>query len=123
MLEKYANQTEDKHLIEHVVDQIWAQYDEDNSGTLEIDEAYDFMKIVLNIHEKMVAHKLDRPVKDITDDQVNTAMKDADTNHDGIITKDEMYKWVTLFMNTDEKYQDEKHACLEKHHEHGVIVV
>lgn len=52
------------------------------------------MKIVLNVHEKMIANKLNRPVNDITDDQVNQAMKDADANQDGIISKVEMNKWV-----------------------------
>jgi len=46
------------------------QYDADGSGLLDKNESFDFIKIVLEMHEKMLAHKLGRPVNDITKEEV-----------------------------------------------------
>lgn len=39
LIQKYIEKADNKLIIEHIVDQIWAQYDTDKSGTLEKDEA------------------------------------------------------------------------------------
>jgi hypothetical protein len=51
LLDKYADQGKDKLIVEHIIDQIWTQYDYDNSGSLERTEAFDFIQIVLQLHE------------------------------------------------------------------------
>ena len=81
------------------------------------------MKIVLTIHEKMIAEKIGRDAKEITNEEVLQAMKDCDTNQDGKISKDEMNSWVLAFLNKDDCYHREKEACLELNHEHGVLAV
>ena len=123
LISKLENETQDKSVIEHVIDQIWVQYDSDKNGYLDKEEGYDFMKIVLNVHEKMIAEKINREPKSISDEEVLQAMKDCDTDHDGKITKDEMNTWVVAFLKNDENYHKEKEECLEYNHEAGVSCV
>ena len=108
MISKLEKENQDKSVIEHVVDQIWVQYDSDNNGSLDKEEGYDFMKIVLNVHEKMVAGKIGREAKEISDEEVLQAMKDCDTDKDGKISKEEMNAWVLNFLKQDENYHKEK---------------
>lgn len=41
--------------MEHIIDQVWAQYDTNNSGVLERDQAFNFIGMTLEIKEKTLA--------------------------------------------------------------------
>ena len=74
------------------------------------------------MHEKMTAKKLGRPAKDITKEEVEAAMELCDTNHDGMLSKDEMNKWIVEHMNNNAQYKAEQariHDCSGDHHHHG----
>lgn len=60
LIQKYIQKSDNKLIIEHIVDQIWTQYDVDNSGVLENDEAQSFIGMVLDIHEKTLASEVGR---------------------------------------------------------------
>lgn len=122
LLSRYSDQKDNKFVIEHIIDQIWAQYDADGSGALDRNESFDFIKIVLEMHEKISAKKLNRDIRDITKDEVETAMELCDTNHDGMLSKDEMNKWIIEHMNNNAQYKAEQarmHDCSGHHHGHG----
>ena len=55
LLQKYQDQGDNKQVIEHIIDQIWTQYDYDNSGSLDKKESYDFLRTVLTHYEKSLA--------------------------------------------------------------------
>lgn len=107
LLNKYSDQKDNKFVIEHIIDQIWAQYDYDGSGSLDRDESFDFIKIVLEMHEQLVAKKLGRPANLITKTEVDEAMILCDTNSDGIISKKEMNTWIVEHMQGNENYKNE----------------
>ena len=67
LIQKYIEKSENKLIIEHIVDQIWTQYDTDNSGILERDEAHSFVGMVLDIHEKTLASEVGRKPREITE--------------------------------------------------------
>ena len=74
------------------------------------------------MHEKISAKKLNRDIRDITKDEVETAMELCDTNHDGMLSKDEMNKWIIEHMNNNAQYKAEQarmHDCSGHHHGHG----
>ena len=102
LLDKYADQGEDKLIIEHIIDQIWTQYDYDNSGSLERAEAFDFIQIVLQLHEKHVARDIGIKPRQVTEQEVEVAIELADENHDGVITKEEMTHWLAYYMSHSE---------------------
>ena len=79
MIQKYIEKSDNKLIIEHIVDQIWSQYDVDNSGVLERDEAQSFIGMVLDIHEKTLASEVGRAPKEITEEDINKVIKVFDT--------------------------------------------
>ena len=89
-------------MIDHIIDQIWTQYDYDNSGNLEGDEAYDFLKTVLLANEKMLAQASERDPKEISDEDVRKAFKNVDTNKDGFLTKVELAVWIKDYMTQND---------------------
>lgn len=98
LIQKYIEKSENKLIIEHIVDQIWSQYDTDNSGVLERDEAQSFVGMVLDIHEKTLAAEVGRQPMEITEAQINEVIEQGDTNHDGNLSKEEVNAWVKKFM-------------------------
>ena len=55
---KYASNTGNKMIISHIVDQIWIQYDNDNSGHLDQMESRAFMRVVMELHESTITKLL-----------------------------------------------------------------
>ena len=56
--------------------------------------------MVLDIHERTIAEQEGRKPRDISTKDVLEAIKEADKNKDGKISKEEMQVWVIKFMNT-----------------------
>ena len=69
---------------------MWNQYDYDKSGTLDEKESYDFISVVLQMNENMLAKACNREIKQITEDQIKTTIKIVDANHDGKLSKEEL---------------------------------
>ena len=89
LLEKYHSKGENKQIISHLVDQIWAQYDVSNTGVLDPEESNKFIRMVLSIHERTVAASLERELKPVPQADVDRAIADCDKDKDGKISKKE----------------------------------
>jgi hypothetical protein len=50
---------------------VWTQYDYDNNGTLDEHESRDFIHIVLQMNESILAKNLGRPIREITQEMVS----------------------------------------------------
>ncbi len=68
------------HETQHIVEDIWKQYDEDQSGTLNVDDTLPFFKIFI----------ANRPDLGLTEENYQTWFDAIDGDHDGTITKEEM---------------------------------
>jgi len=77
-------------VIEHIIDQVWNQYDYDHSGTLDETESYDFIKVVLQMNEDMLAKSMNRECKHVTPEEIKNTFKVMDVNKDGKLSKDEL---------------------------------
>jgi hypothetical protein len=60
IINKYSDIDPPKQLIEHIVDQVWVQFDHDKSGVLEKDEQVNFIGTVLEMKEKVIAREQNR---------------------------------------------------------------
>ena len=54
---------------------------------LEKEEQVNFIGTVLEMKEKIIAKELNRPPKEITEEEVYNLIKECDLDHDGKITK------------------------------------
>lgn len=59
-----------KSIIDHIVEQVWRQYDYDGNGFLDEKESYDFLNIVLQLNESMLAKANNRQIREITEQEV-----------------------------------------------------
>lgn len=46
------------------------------------------------MHEKILANTINRPIKEITDEEVKKKVLECDQNQDGLISKSEMQDWI-----------------------------
>lgn len=90
-------------IIEHIVDQVWVQYDYDKNGILDIRESSDFLKTVLQLHQNMIAKLKFREPRQITDEEVAVAMEECDKDHDRQITRQELNTWIVEHMKKQEE--------------------
>lgn len=58
LLQRYRNMSIDEEILNHIVDQIWRQYDTDGCGFLNEEESYQFISMVLQLNETMLAKSL-----------------------------------------------------------------
>ena len=86
--------------MKHIIDQVWAQYDTNNSGVLERDQAFNFIGMTLEIKERTLAHEEGREPQDIKEDDVEAVFEACDIDHDGNLSKDEMQAWLLNYMKT-----------------------
>lgn len=114
LIQKYIEKSENKLIIEHIVDQIWAQYDTDNSGVLERDEAQSFVGMVLDIHEKTLAAEVGRKPKEITEEDIEAVIKEGDTDNDGNLSKEEVNNWVKRFMQKSTQHKADYAKAIQK---------
>lgn len=77
-------------------------------------EASDFMRIVLEMHEKLVSTTFDRPYRDIDQTQIEHAVKDLDKNKDNKITKAEIRDWVVRYMQSNNAITSKHHSMMRK---------
>jgi len=49
-----------KHIVEHIVDQVWDQYEEAKNQPVEEDLARNFILMCLDIHEQTLAKEIGR---------------------------------------------------------------
>ena len=59
---KYKDKSDDMQLMDHIIDQIWVQYDYGKSGVLDETESYDFLSVVLQLNENMLAKSCGREI-------------------------------------------------------------
>ena len=65
LIQKYIEKAENKLIIEHIVDQIWSQYDTDNSGVIEAGEITHMLRDIYgeqferNANAKSILRKVD----------------------------------------------------------------
>ena len=71
--------------IDHIVDDIWKKFDEDASGTLNLDDTLPF-------YTEMIAN---RPELNLHPGDFMGWFDAIDQDHDGTITKDEMKAYLT----------------------------
>jgi hypothetical protein len=64
-LESHKNNSEIKHIIEHIADKVWEKYDQGKNQAADEDECKNFLLMCLDIYEKTRAKKLDRKEKEI----------------------------------------------------------
>ena len=98
-------------IIEHIVDQIWAQYDCDNSGALDQLESKAFMRVVLEHHEATIAKLLKIKPTDVSEEHILNAIEICDKDQNGLITKSELNSWLIKIM---EKEYHVKHIANHK---------
>ena len=89
--------------MQHIIDQVWNQYDYDHNGTLDHAESHDFFRVVLEMNEQVLSTLLSRPAKQISDEQIEIAVQECDSDNDGLISKDEMKRWISS--HTRNNYQ------------------
>jgi Ca2+-binding EF-hand superfamily protein len=107
LINKFKNQKMSDDLIEHLVDQVWVQYDYDHSGFLNEEQAHDFLFVVLQLNENMLAKSNERDSKDIQEELIKGSFDVVDANHDGKITKDELKTWLKSHLSKDESIHAE----------------
>ena len=101
---KYAEEdlkNQPKQLMEHIVDQVWAQYDTNHSGVLERDQAFNFIGMVLEIKERTLANEENRTPADIKEEDVEAVFEKCDIDHDGNLSKDEMKGWLVNYLSSN----------------------
>lgn len=107
VLSKYENMPLDEEIIEQIIEQVWNQYDYDHKGFLNITEAYDFLSIVLQLNENMLAKSVGREAQDITEEHVRQQIKLADANKDNKLSRLELQQWVKKHLKADNQVQME----------------
>lgn len=80
MHQSNENDDEKKSLAEHIVEQIWVQYDTNNSGDLDEFETKDFAAMVLDFHERNTAKKLEREAKEIPESRYQNVFNECEKN-------------------------------------------
>lgn len=101
---KYAEEdlkNQPKQLMEHIIDQVWQQYDTNQSGVLERDQAFNFIGMVLEIKERTLANEEGRQPADIKEDDVEGVFEKCDIDHDGNLTKSEMKDWLLKYLSAN----------------------
>jgi len=89
-LAQEKNMANKNTVISHLIDHVWAQYDYDGNGFLDETESRDFMSVVLQMNENVLAKSMDRDPVEIDEKEVHVAIEQADDNKDGKITKEEL---------------------------------
>ena len=69
---------------------------------------------MFQIHEKTVAETLNRDMRPVLEKDVSQAVKDCDINNDGVITKEELNKWMVKYMKENEVAKEENKQVLLK---------
>lgn len=54
--------------------------------------------MVLDVHEKTLAQEVGRKPRDITEADIAAVIKEGDANNDGVLSKEEVNKWLKDFM-------------------------
>jgi Ca2+-binding EF-hand superfamily protein len=70
--------------------------------------------VVLQLHENMLAKSLNREIQEITEDQIKCAVKLADLNHSGNLTRDELAVWIKSHTKQDPKIKEETELMIKK---------
>ena len=63
-----------KHIIEHVIDQVWKQYDEGKNQTVDEDECKNFILMVLDVHEQTIAKESNREPVELDEEAIEIAL-------------------------------------------------
>lgn len=100
--------------MQHIIDQVWNQYDYDHNGALDQDEAHDLFRVVLEMNEQMLSTLLARPAREISEEQIDIAVQECDSDHDGLISKDEMKKWIASHTKTNYQLKNETKEAIKR---------
>ena len=74
-----------KEIIDKYVQQIWKEFDDDESGALDRDETKEFVKkMLLEVGEST----------DFSDEEFNKCFEEFDTDGNGTVDKDEMKEFI-----------------------------
>ena len=113
-LEHHKKNNETKHIIEHIVDTVWTQYDEGKNLALDDEECKNFLLMCLDIYEKTMAKELDRKAREIDENVADKAPKQCAKNKDGKFTKEAMNSWLVHYIELNTDVLQETKMVLEK---------
>lgn len=99
LLQQFKDKLENKFVIQHILDQVWDQFvDNKTREYLNYQQAQLFLRRVFEMNEQITAQSLNRPIEEISGEDVIKAVKDCDTNEDGYISKEELQEWIVPYM-------------------------
>ena len=98
LLQNYTDESRNKEVVCRLVDLTWIRFDYDNSGVLDMQQAFDFFSSVLQHHENLMAKAQGREPEKVKDQTINKAIKDCDTKKNQQIDRKEMKTWLVRFM-------------------------
>jgi hypothetical protein len=82
-----------------MLDDVWAKYDYDGDGMLDTTkELYDFVKSLLLENQDMIAQRLGKPAKEVTEAEIRSAIQDCKTANPGHVWKGELSEWLISFV-------------------------
>ena len=91
--------TDNKHIIDHVLDDIWAKYDYNGNGVLDTTpELYDLVKSILQENENANSQQLGQAAQAVTDEQIQSAIRDCKTTVPGQVTREELSEWMISYV-------------------------
>ena len=70
--------------------------------------------MVFDFHERNMAKKLDRPVRDLPTDEIGKVFEQCEKNASGKVDKAEMTRWVKGFMKCQTEHDHEERLCIQK---------
>lgn len=85
-----------KHVIEHIVDQVWEQYSTANKCEVapDFDECKNFVLMCLDVHEQTLANEIGREQQDLNEAEIDEKIKTCKKEADGTYTKESMNAWI-----------------------------
>ena len=100
--------------MQHIIDQVWNQYDYDHNGTLDHAESHDFFRVVLEMNEQVLSTLLSRSARKISEEQIEIAVQECDSDNDGLISKDEMKKWISSHTKNNFQLKSETKEAIKR---------
>ena len=88
-------------IIRKCIDQIWEQYDEDNSGYLDREETRRFIISTIGEMDEADDDNDDNRDDGFTEEDFEQCFRKVDVDNSGAISKDEMLTFIKLIANLD----------------------
>jgi len=90
LLKNYEGQAGNKQVIDHIIDQVWIQYDFNEDGQLSFEESNKFLQKVLMTFQVTYSQTMGENLQEIKDEDIAKVFQEIDKNKDGSLTRAEV---------------------------------